>query len=307
MPQSQGIRFTADPLTFVVRHQLWDGNVEDHVDQGISIDVAADVDGREVSLLRFNCFDIERSYTYGPENPELTTPGRVGGGMGVQCQIDPITDGNPIGWTIKMLGSKLPQMIERAGYKDVAKATKLAKVTSILPEVEACARETFLSKRNTVKHNRGTDIFEAGNIRFGLEMRRQRNGDGGLALHVLADVGGSKGKAYVEETEVLAFDCFWQGAHYHYGPRNKNHRTNWDRTIVEEPLDWTFEQIENRKLPAMIERAGYPGVAADLDLERIASVLPGLKKRAYEMYEEGEKLTGHKGLPLEFTPNMAAE
>jgi hypothetical protein len=25
------------------------------------------------------------------------------------------------------------------------------------------------------------------------------------------------------------------------------------------------------------------------------------------MYEEGERLTGHKGLPLEFTPNMAAE
>jgi hypothetical protein len=307
MPQSLGMRFTAEPLTFVVRHQLWDGNVEDHVDQGISIDVAADVDGRETSLLRFNCFDIERSYVYGPENPDLMTPGRVGGGMGVHCQIDPITDGNPITWTIKILGHKLPQMIERAGYKDVAKATKLAKVKRILPEVEACARETFLSKRNTVKHNRGTDIFEAGNIRFGLEMRRQRNGDGGLALHVLADVGGSKGKAYVEETEVLAFDCFWQGAHYHYGPRNKNHRTNWDMTIIDDPLDWTFEQIESRKLPAMIERAGYPGIAADLDADKIASVLPALKKRAFEMYAEGERLTGHKGLPLEFTPNLAAE
>ncbi len=34
MPQSQGTRFTADPLTFIVRHQLWDGNVEDHVGPG---------------------------------------------------------------------------------------------------------------------------------------------------------------------------------------------------------------------------------------------------------------------------------
>src|SRR3954469_21326212 len=34
MPQSQGNRFAADPLTFIVRHQLWDGNVEDHTDQG---------------------------------------------------------------------------------------------------------------------------------------------------------------------------------------------------------------------------------------------------------------------------------
>ena len=50
MPQSQGNRFTADPLTFVVRHQLWDGNVEDHTDQGVSIDVAADVDGKHTAL-----------------------------------------------------------------------------------------------------------------------------------------------------------------------------------------------------------------------------------------------------------------
>jgi len=91
MPQSQGTRFTADPLTFIVKHQLWDANVEDHSDQGISIEVAADVDGRQTTLLRFNCFDIEKSYIYGPENPELTTAGRVGGGMGVHCQIDPIT------------------------------------------------------------------------------------------------------------------------------------------------------------------------------------------------------------------------
>jgi hypothetical protein len=307
MPQSQGTRFTADPLAFIVKHQLWDANVEDHSDQGVSIEVAADVDGRQTTLLRFNCFDIEKSYTYGPENPELTTAGRVGGGMGVHCRMDPITDGNPIGWTIRTLGQKLPKMLDRAGYKDIAAATDLATVRSVLPDVEACARETFISKRNTVKHNRGTDIFEAGNIRFGLEMRRQRNGDGGLAVHVLADVGGSKGRSYVEETELLAFDCFWSGAHYHYGPRNKNHRINWDLTVIDDPLEWTFEQIENRKLGAMIECAGYPGIAADLDQDKIASVLPALKKRAFEMYAEGERLTGHKGLPLEFTPNLAAE
>ena len=307
MDQGQGTRFTADLLTIIVRHQLWDGNVQDHADQGVSIDVAADVDGKEISLLRFNCFDIERSYIYGPENPELTTPDRVGGGMGVHCRMDPIIDGNPIGWTIRILSQKLPKMIERAGYKHIAAATDLDAVRRVLPEVEACAREMFVAKRNTVKHNRGTEIFEAGNIRFGLEMRRQRNGDGGLAIHVLGDVGGSKGKKYVEETELLAFDCFWQGAHYHYGPRNKNHRINWDRTIVEEPLDWTFEQLENGKLGAMIERAGYPGITADLDTDKIAAVLPALKKRAYEMYAEGERLTGHKGLPLEFTANLAAE
>jgi putative flavoprotein involved in K+ transport len=57
-----------------------------------------------VPPLCFNCFDIEKSYIYGPENPKLTTPGRVGGGMGVHCRMGPITDANPIGWTIRTLG-----------------------------------------------------------------------------------------------------------------------------------------------------------------------------------------------------------
>jgi len=106
---------------------------------------------------------------------------------------------------------------------------------------------------------------------------------------------------------LLAFDCFWDGAHYHYGPRNKNHRIYWDTTLVEDPLTWVFEQLENRKLASMIERAGYPGIAADVDLDKVASVLPAMKKRAFEMYAEGEALTGHKGLPLAPTPNLVAD
>ena len=305
---SQRTRFAAGPLAFIVRHELWDGNIQDHADQGVSIDVAADIAGKETALLRFNCFDQEKSYVYGPENPDLNgLPGGVDGGMGQLYRMDPIADGHPIGWAIKTLEKKLPKMLERAGYPQLAATTNLAEVAGLLPQVEACARELFAAKRNTVKHNRGTDIFEAGNIRFGLEMRRQAMGDGGLAVHVLADIGGSTGKSYVEETEILAFDCFWQAPHYHYGPRNKNHRIFWDKTLVEDPLGWVFEQFENRKLGAMIERAGYPGVAADLDLEKIASVLPMVKKKAREMQAEGERLTGHPGLPLKPTPNLAAE
>ena len=55
----------------------------------------------------------------------------------------------------------------------------------------------------------------------------------------------------------------------------------------------------------MIERAGYPGVAADLDEAKLRGS-PSMKKRALEMWAEAERLTGHPGLPLEVTPNMAA-
>ncbi len=302
----------AGPLTFIVKHELWDGNIQDHADQGVSIDVAAEIDGKQTALLRFHCFDLERSYIYGPENTDMKLEGPMMLGArtrgrqttGQLYRMDPIADGNPIGWTVRTLEQKLPKMLERAGYPQLAAATDMAAVTRLLPEVETYAREVYARKRNTVKHNRGTHIFAAGNIKFGLEMRRQAGGDGGLAIHVMADLLGSTESSYVEETEILAFDCFWNGPHYHYGPRNKNHRIYWDRTLVEDPLTWVLEQFDNRKLGAMIERAGYPGVAADLDLEKIASVLPALKKTAHELQAAGMAATGHPGLPLEVTPNL---
>jgi len=303
-------RFTAGPLTFIVQHELWDGNLQDHADQGVAIVVAADVGGRQTALLRFNCFDLEKSYVYGPENPKLQAdaPGNAAGRMSQRIyRMDPVTDGNPIGWTVRTLCTKLDRMLERAGYPEIAALIDPAELARVLPELEASARSINAAKRNTVKHNRGTHIFDAGNIRIGLEMRRQRGGDGGVAVHVLADVGGSTQSAYVEETEILAFDCFWDGPHYHYGPRNKNHRIYWDKTLVDDPLGWVLEQFENRRLGAMIERAGYPGIAADLDVERIAAVLPAIRKKAREMQAEGMALTGHPGLPLETTPNLAPQ
>ena len=68
MTQQQGrARFQAGDLTFIVQHELWDGNIQDHTDQGVAILITGEVDGKETTLLRFNCFDVERSYVYGPE------------------------------------------------------------------------------------------------------------------------------------------------------------------------------------------------------------------------------------------------
>ena len=40
-----------------------------------------------------------------------------------------------------------------------------------LNELEAKACDMAIRRRRTVRHNRGTEVIEAGNIRFGLEMR----------------------------------------------------------------------------------------------------------------------------------------
>jgi len=285
MVQTKGRnKIAAGAVGFVVQHELWDGNVQDHSDQGVVIQVEGQVGGKDTTLLRFNCFDIEKSYIYAPE------------GESKPFRMDPVVDGNPIGWSIQQIRTKLPQMLEAAGFPEIAGKIDAEAIGDALGEVESNAREIYATNRNTVKHNRGTDMFEAGNIRFGLELRRQTGGDGGLAIHVLADLAGTPGRVFMEETELLAFDCFDDAPHYHYGPRNKNHRIFWDKTLVPDPLDWTLNQFKSGKLAAMITRAGYPGVAADLDNGVIESVYPAMAKRAREMQDSGK--------PAEPTPNL---
>ena len=280
MQQSGRVRVEAGNVTLIVQHELWDGNIQDHTDQGVVILV----ESGDTTLLRFNCFDLERSYIYGPN------------GKNKKFRMDHTVDGNPVGWSVKTIRESLPIMVEEAGYPEIAGQLDMAAVAASLDEVESIARAKFMADRNTVKHNRGTDIIEAGNIRFGLEMRRLASGDGGLAIHVLSELAGNTGRVFTEETELLAFDCFWDGPHYHYGPRNKNHRIYWDRTLVPDPLGWCLDQFKSKKLAAMLERAGYPGVAADLDEDLIASVMPKVEARAREMEATG--------LPAEVTPNL---
>ena len=285
MTQQRGReKFESGPVTFIVQHELWDGNLQDHADQGVAILVTGEVNGKETTLLRFNCFDLERSYIYGPE------------GTNRVCRMDPTVDGNPIGWSVKQIKNMLPDMLRTAGYEDIAGKVKSQDVQKVLGDVESTAREVFATGRNTVKHNRGTDMFEAGNFRFGLELRKQTGGDGGLAIHVLADLAGTPGKTYMEETEMLAFDCFRDDPHYHYGPRNKNHRIFWDKTLVPDTLGWTLEQFKTGRLRDMIARAGYPGVAADYDQNVVDSIIPELEKRARAMDAQP--------LPAEPTPNL---
>ena len=276
--------FEAGNVRFAVQHELWDWNLDDHCDQGVAILVVGQTGGKETTLLRFNCFDLERSYVYGPERVNKI------------CRMDSTVDGNPIGWSVKQIRTRLPDMLRRSKYEDIAQEVDAQAVARTLAEVESTARALFASGRNTVKHNRGTEHFEAGNFRFGLELRKQVGGDGGLAIHVLADLAGTPGRTYMEETELLAFDCFRDAPHYHYGPRNKNHRIFWDKTLVPDPLEWTLEQFKSGKLRDMIQRAGYPGVAADYDENVVFSVLPALEKRAREIQAQA--------LPAEPTPNL---
>jgi hypothetical protein len=90
----------------------------------------------------------------------------------------------------------------------------------------------------------------------------------------------------------LAFDCFDSGPHYHYGPRNQDIRLYWDTTTSGEPLRWTLNQFKAGNMKKMIERAGYPTVANELDESLLQSMLPEIERRALELVSENKAAQG---------------
>jgi hypothetical protein len=91
-----------------------------------------------------------------------------------------------------------------------------------------------------------------------------------------------------QEVELLAFDCFENGPHYHYGPRNQDIRVYWDVTTSGETLRWTLDQFKAGNLRNMIDRAGYPSIAAAVDENLVQSLLPDIEKRAWELVAENK-------------------
>ncbi len=237
-------------------------------DQGLCIQVYSEIDGHDTEILRFDCFDQDPHYHYGPENHNI------------RLHLDKTTAGNPVGWTMDNIRNKLPAMVRRSGYDALADGLEANPVSqAALDEAEAKARDLSRNERRTVHHLMPEmldgDMIEVGNIRFGLEYRHLAN-DEGMAIHVLSDVAG-------QEVELLAFDCFEKGPHYHYGPRNQDVRIYWDVTTSGETLRWTLDQFKAGNIRNMIERAGYPSIAASVDEVLLQQTLPEIERRSFEL------------------------
>jgi hypothetical protein len=99
---------------------------------------------------------------------------------------------------------------------------------------------------------------------------RHFGGDGGPAVRVYGDVGG-------RSVQLLRFDCFAQAPHYHYDPQGRDERCDLEGMGLAESSAWTLEQLR-MNLGAMIEKAGYPEVAARLDAAAVAASLPQVEE-----------------------------
>ena len=228
-------------------------------DQGLAIEVLREVDGAQALIMRFYCFDHDPHYYYGSEE------------QGERMSIDRTTEGDPLDWSLSLLRNRLPGLIARAGFQQMADGIDTKALEPTLAQMESTARKIAREHRSTVVHNRGDVMIEAGPIRFGLEDREP-----GIAIHILGDVEG-------EEREMLTFDCFDEQPHYHYGPRAKNQRLYLDTTAIPDSLRWALDLFKGGKLAPMLQRAGYHDHAARLNAATIAQKLPELESVALEM------------------------
>lgn len=93
-------------------------------DEGLCIEVRADVDGEDTELLRFDCFRVAPHYHYGPQAGDE------------RLMLDLTAAGDSLEWTLNCFErGRLRSMIERAGYQTVADALDEAEVAAVLPMV----------------------------------------------------------------------------------------------------------------------------------------------------------------------------
>ena len=108
--------------------------------------------------------------------------------------------------------------------------------------------------------------FEFGPIRFVVE-HRLVGGDGGPTLRVHDSAGGR---------ELLRFDCFAKGPHWHVDPGGNDVISTMDG--IESPLDWVLGELR-RDLPGYLARAKFDSqlpAGSDAKLDEVEKALRNL-------------------------------
>jgi hypothetical protein len=106
-----------------------------------------------------------------------------------------------------------------------------------------------------------------------------RHGLGGNDEGLTFDITMAEDK----EKRILRFDCFYKNPHYHVGASGEQHVHNMKDEGIEDPVQWTLEQLKTR-LPSMVKQAGYDEIAARIDQQAMADHLTKLEPEIIAKY-----------------------
>ena len=103
-------------------------------DCGVSIHVVGQHEGKALEYLRFDCFDEDPHYHYVSRQAQSNE----------MLHIDPLAEGDALGWALDRLRSRLPQMLARAGAGFLVGKLDAALLDDVLPRVaEAAYRSRY--------------------------------------------------------------------------------------------------------------------------------------------------------------------
>jgi hypothetical protein len=97
-------------------------------DRGVTIHVMGSPGDQMTELLRFDCFEKIPHYHYAPL------------GRNERLNLDMVAAGDPLDWALGRLRTRLPQMLEHAGFGEVAGRLDESLLASKMDEVEEAAR-----------------------------------------------------------------------------------------------------------------------------------------------------------------------
>lgn len=123
MSDEHGQRISAGGVTFHVEYRNFGG------DRGPAIRVLGDVEGRQVQLLRFDCFDKDPHYHFDPDGKDF------------HLNLSRETVPDPIAWALGELKRNLPVMIRAAGYPAVAERLDRQAASTAVDQVATALRE----------------------------------------------------------------------------------------------------------------------------------------------------------------------
>jgi hypothetical protein len=108
-----------------------------------------------------------------------------------------------------------------------------------------------------------------GGLRFNVRYSKT-NTDRGPSLRIYGDVEG-------KPVQLLRFDCFEQGPHFHYDPEGKNNQLRMDKTKVSDPIAWSMDYLRGN-VTSLVRLAGYGELADQLDEGVLTAALPTVEK-----------------------------
>jgi hypothetical protein len=123
MAEEQGQRIPAGGVTFHVEYRVFGG------DRGPAIRVLGEVEGREVQLLRFDCFEKDPHYHFDPDGKDF------------HLHLNRETVPDSLAWALGELGLNLRTMIRAAGYPQVAERLDREAAKASVTKVAAAVQE----------------------------------------------------------------------------------------------------------------------------------------------------------------------